>query len=311
MTNFKDSLSQAARDSFCKILSANINYLNKVNNLFAPLPAPGSIPAATLRLMSRMLCNREPPSVPGGGFTGGQCSTRYHVIVEYENVASNYNVNPPVCYRQPPSVAQGVVWGAIGGLRFSMAEPGGVAGTPCNGVTVYKLIELWCRGIGGNPGEGQWIPFIQNAPVATARIASVQRLDGLPDDCGNLPAPVPPVPHGGTKVNTNVVYIDNSNNSVNVGATFTFAFPYIEVNGVVNIPFTLNLEPDVSFTGTINQNGDVVINIGGGSGSGQPPMKDPRKGDCDEESDPVSPPPPVPLIPPSPLKMKTLQRESK
>lgn len=173
------------------------------------------------------LCENRPPGLPSppdSPFVGGQCEgIEYYVTLRYMPNGNQTTIR---------------VYGKVGGARIRFEEiPGGLRG----------VTEVLCQGSNPSPGflpTQQWL-FISSyngaSPTDSVRIVNVERVDGQPDNCGNLPPSYPPDTIPPNQYNTTVTYQYNDGQD--------FSFP------VVIAPFTL--KPQFTFS-----LGGVTFNLG-------------------------------------------------
>lgn len=292
MSSFFDALTAGARTAYCIFLNTQIQ-TGAISNAITGLP-----PQATLDFLSaisRTVCNREnsnPSLNPGGAFPGGQCFTNYRITVTVRDSINRIiggtdgQVGSTLTYST-------VFFGAI-----SRVEP-----FPVNGNA--SAANRWAVRVSSlNDTSGNPLP--PNSPPRTASITPqinvvdgtnfalqlvsvlVERIDGLPDNCGNAPPPSPPPP------NSNVVNIDiNYTNNVGVNLVVPVAFVFNQVafnaNAQITIPFTFSFTPTINFTGQINLgnnrvefNFNQIINTPNGDIFFPPPPSGNGNGDLTE-----------------------------
>ena len=247
---------------------------------FGPLQSPGT-GNRTLSDMGAILqsaCAVPPPlpEAPSPPFTGGQCP-----CVSYSVQISTTGANPgPFFYTRV-----GPIGGAVNGVEVP-ENPGR---------------KSWGFYYGEAACGGRRFELISSSGLETPdtgfsiTVDSATRMDGLPDDCGDPPAPVrppgglPPIPDlppspiipddgpggGGGFIFKPVVGPINitNNGQVTVSVVVNVGGPSLSVP--VTIPVTVNL-PDFS----------VEVNVGG-SGGDTP---------VDQPSDPSNPPKPLPPV---------------
>lgn len=143
------------------------------------------------------LCRQRPsglPSAPTALYSGGQCD-----LVLYE-VTITWNQKDGVVGSHSP----GNFWGPIKSVEFVQH--------PSNRENNQGFLqELWmtCRGSEGNPRPLERLQIAGSYTFATSILSvSLRRIDGKPDNCGDLPSDYPktPVPPGDrlTLVNINI-----------------------------------------------------------------------------------------------------------
>lgn len=163
-----------------------------------------------------------PPSVP---FTGGQCPVVYQIaaVVSYENLSSTDTFN------------LGSYWGPIKSVVFTPSVPA---------VSGYygKRHDLSIKSHGSGSGAYQQdvIETVQR-PFGNLRLVesiSVSRVDGQPDDCGNLSAVYPPVVLPPASRTTNIT-IDSNNTSFVIPTVVILPSADIDLN--LNVPLVINM----------------------------------------------------------------------
>jgi hypothetical protein len=92
-------------------------------------------------------------------------------------------------------------------------------------------------------------------------ITNITRVDGLPDDCGNVPPPPPPpFPPPGVTYNRPITYTNNEGDDITINAPITLYAPVVDINGNWTIPFDIEL-PDVTIPGDFVFAPDIDINL--------------------------------------------------
>jgi len=274
MVSFLDAATAALRGSYC----AATDRLGVYSELYLGGSNPlGSAALQAANFLHNLACDRPPPSATAPPFTGGQCAGSYNVTIAWtataipgsglpnESGSDTIAVNGPV---QGASVVH------TSGRFYAEIR---AASIPINGgASSYRY-----RSVSDGFYSG-----------ATATITSVVRTDGGTDNCGNPPNVRPPYTPGDNVVNTNITYNNSNNTSVTVPVVIAFGYAKVDVNGVLQIPFTLNapITPTLNISGNINL-GDNSIHYDSGN-----PALPPRS--CGFNSDDVAPDP-SDTIPPS------------
>lgn len=248
--NFSNSIKDGIRGIFCELANDAANF----QSWFTTFPVPGSGPSNDIELFRRFnfarmayrnLCNREPPPVPDPPFFGGQCEgIPYNVYfdLQYEQYAALSGTWEFRADTRGPSTAIGPITNI-----YVVEKPGTVGGVA---VTDY---EIWMEAA-DDPN-----PEFPETTVLQARNLEIQirveRVDGLPDDCGNLlPDPVPPPPPGWNRDDIDITYEGDDGNTYNLTFPIVFGYADLDVNGNFYIPFRINVAP--TFTG----NFDIELN---------------------------------------------------
>lgn len=205
----------------------------------------------------------QPPVVPPPPpYTGGQCDVRYNLYIKYRRVdvggsPPNQTCNEsddPFNVSVPPFGLRGTFWGPIEAV-FLTGEKTTFCG---NG---FWQLGVRCHGESAFPRNpnivdvvSTIVPFSSGTLITQLKEIVVQRVDGLPDNCGNPSGGFPPgAPPAPTVFN---IDIDDGDSIINIPVTW---------NGDINIPLTFGIEGvtiNFDFGGiSFNWNGD--INIGG------------------------------------------------
>jgi len=233
-------------------------------------------PGPAARAVRRPICNTSDEPEPDPGYTGGQCSTRYDLIVRYIRYTD---------------ISQGETAPAAFVLRNRDGP-----------ITQFRVTDI--RPLGGNPP--QWIydvtitadgvtesVSIDNIQgTGTVEALDIERDDGQPDNCGDptyVPAPFPP---GGVPVPISFTYVNNEGDNVTQLGDFNlfapvFA-PVIAPVTTIYAPIRVNL-PDLVFDGTIQLAPDFNINLTPAGGDKSPGTD--GGGDGGSPEDPTTAPP--------------------
>lgn len=299
MADFSSEVKRRARDEYC---SALIDTGMFAKNMAVGL---GALPSVLLWKIARdnyrKFCNREPSPPPSYPFAGGQCQAVYKIDGTAKETLSDGRVIDSVWQDRR-------VWGPI--LSFGYEEQ------PATGIRVFYC-ECYGNGNLSNPltvstrvGMTSSTTGIPDSVSFVATVTSIQRNDGLPDNCGDGPNAPPrnilPPPVDAP----DFVYIDDSGNTINVPLTFAFGLAYLDADLNLNLPVTVNIKPDFDIPVTIAPKFDVVFNLGTGDtvfkpsyppGDEPPDPSDPDRPDNYEPSpdpppnnDPSAPDPPPP-----------------
>ena len=159
-------------------LIGGIDYLFKL--LFPPVPTTTPL--------------SQPYTPP---FTGGQCSTNYHIVLKCFGEGGGVYYSSGNCGRENSSTPAPHI-----GLFSCSANR--IYGAIPSSATLQKTFtqgagfrQLDCVLIGADGVFYQTI-YTSNASTPDAEIFGFFRDDGLTDDCGNLPNPSPTLPIGGS-----------------------------------------------------------------------------------------------------------------
>lgn len=263
MSNFLDSAASAARAGVCQLLSLP-SYLNDMvervgfplyNNPLVEVP----------NFWRRALCDTDAPPPNAPPFTGGQCQTSYRITITWTG-------------QQDVPVGNCV---ASNGSTFGTASgPISFAGITRENSGRFFFLTARFNDRFGNPFTLSTSAFTDACGGGTITGINLLRLDGLPDDCGNLDPEYEDLEPGDVTINNDITYENNLGVQVTIPVVFVYARAQIDARANITIPFTLNLSPTVRFTGTVSLDGTVNFNFVP-SGTGTIP-KDPRKDPCDD-----------------------------
>lgn len=263
-------------------------------------PGTGGRGAADIAGLLQRACEVPPPlpdeSTPPP-FPGGQCEcVLYAVNVTFEspngppNTFTENRLGPIGAARRKPSPVPGQEDRTEIGYDFGSAGCGG------------RQFRLFASFNADSPGSDEW----------NLTVNSTTRLDGLADDCGDLPPPPPPPrpPIPQPPESDPIPRIDPDGNPLPPITIRPIVGPvYVDVDGSLNVPVTVNIDGgDTPITIPVNVNlGDFspTINIGGSggaSGDDGPPkpvrpiccVPPPPRERPGEEEDPDEPPSEVP-----------------
>jgi hypothetical protein len=285
--SFSEAAAQAVQGAACSLLAASDNATAWINSVYGLDGDFGNIAGA----LRKNICNESEPDISGYGpqspFTGGQCSTDYRVIYEWANrtFATDCSSRPD----QPLSTEDAEpIFGPITGVRFEFSmdgpnDPRCAAGWSrrqividhAGGSSVVKEDDI----DGFSPGFDE-----TNGSVA---ITAVERLDGLPDDCGN--------PLGGVgeyndySETTAITYEDNSGTEVTENVTVSLRPLIVGIGGILYAPVTVNVG-GITLSGTVKLAPEFKVDLFpdglfGGGGNTDNPAPEPS------EPDPTPTPP--------------------
>ena len=293
MTSLLEGATTALRRSFCAATST----LERWTEIYYPTPILGDYPIGARQFASRLFCDREPPTLPGG-VAGGQCLVSYTIVIRWRATAIPGSGLP-----DENSTDTIVFTGAFNGVsvvhdsgRF-YAELRAASIPIVSGASTYRYRSV---------SDGFYTG-------ATTEIISLTRDDGLPDNCGSVvPAPPVPVPPTGTGDPVSITYNNDEGDTINLNGTVVFAPVVVNVSGNLIVPFSLNLNANfnIPINGSINlTTGDINLDFGGnGQGNESSDCKDPTKlppaepEPPDASDPPVAPPPLNPEDPDAPKR---------
>lgn len=279
MSNFSEALADAARGGLCQVLSVP-EYINDTLDRIGFFPyteARRAIPD----FWRNLLCDTPAPAPNPPAFTGGQCSARYRILGE------TFNYPNSQCIGNSSPFDFGAWWGPITGVSvvvdgsFANGRNFSLQFTSFGNLSFPKSIPETTRLFVGSSFNG--------CPNVRLDAFNPERIDGLPDNCGDPPPDYDPVTPPDVTVPRDVTYENSQGVTVTIPVVFVYARAQLDVDANITIPFTLNIAPNISFAGTVNFNGEV--NIGTTPTGEGTPAKDPRKGDCDDIAIPTEPVP--------------------
>lgn len=256
--DIRDSVGQAfcsgfeAYDDIARY-SAGLLYPERVGEVYPNSPAGGLANTGIA-----FFCNRPPVPPDAPPFQGGQCEgVRYRVTVDVirefdgENIGSTVNV--------------------VGPVRGAEKRVSG------SNESVYVLFGPLQSD--GSPSE--IFVTASGNPLSEPVISNIERIDGLPDDCGNPEENYPPLPPDDR---TFPIIINNNSGQI------VFGDGNLNINGDLTVPFFVN-NVGIDFSGELVLNtGDVIINFGGL----------PSNPECEIEPPTTDEPPPPPDEPEEP-----------
>lgn len=275
MTSFREILTEEITEGICSILETGGNYFDWVDQYQIPGSDVGRIP---IDIGYRMLCNREPPALPGPPFTGGQCTNLRYTVTVYLNAVTTTGAPKPGY----PTTTVVLVYGAITGTEVRVTA----------GVETMFVTSTTADVYAGNLN-------VPNEHYTEHYIVSAIPQGGVPDTCGN-PPPVTPEPDPGYREQPiNITYQDNSSTNINLTGNFTFAPPDINIRGELVIPVRIELGGvTIPIKGELNIN-NPVLNLDF-TNVNYPKTTSPNPDCYDSPDDTPDVPPdvPTPVIPP-------------
>lgn len=240
----------AAKNSYC---ADAINTGVAARNL---QPLLGALPAAVLWKVARdnyrKFCNQEPTPAPMVPYNGGQCPVGYEI-----GYSSTDKPSDDVAFVSSGSVR---VWGPVLGFQYENSNDGITNGKYT--VTCFGLFDLGPPSVVSRREEiARTIFPLSRNPILRATIRYIRRIDGQPDNCGNPPGSIPPIIPPPPSVNNNFTYIDNSGNNITVPLTFVAGFAFLDINGKLNVPIRVDINPDFDFPTTVSPSFTINFNV--------------------------------------------------
>lgn len=221
-------------DSFCSLASDPDRFFRVATNTDN---SPFSIASTPIRLLIEnnpdafarsvnfyrgVLCGKlpAPPSegVPPPPFQGGQCDVLYNYDAQFTVDGS-------------PTSGVFPVTNVLGPLNY-------VTGVDGNGRSFARVLD-------GNGQEATGTSVSPGQGTAGINVTNVTRVDGLPDDCGNLPTSFDPATPSDYTVPVTFPTTDPMGNPVDEPADIIFGPPVPDGNGGFKFPFEI-LFPDGS-----------------------------------------------------------------
>lgn len=243
MVSFLEGVKNANKAINCFLLGAGGNILGGIASL--PGGSPEFVENTTKALRRLAGCDPDDdPPLPPGAFTGGQCAVPYRIIVAVRNGATG----------EPDPNSPFNVGTRTGPLELTNNTP---APTFC----VAPNMGWPSREIRPVSGLQTPIQLVNAACSNFDRFVGVtlERVDGLPDDCGG-PSPIFP-PATPTNIDIDVTYNIDDGTEVTVTIPFIYAPITTDISGNFRIPFTFDFG-GVEFSGNVSlePNFNVTIN---------------------------------------------------
>jgi hypothetical protein len=227
----------------------------------------------SVRQARGLVCGEPAPALPPPPFTGGQCpGVDYTVVTETVVNGSGQG--------QVTTIGPGPV---DAGTERREDETG-----------TFAFVEFSGPWSGGsNPGN-EFTRILGSASdpnTVSLNVISVTRNDGLPDDCGDPSIGPPTYEPGDYTTNPTITYDDPAGGSpITINPDVTVTPVYIDGDGLINVPIIFNFEDGSSLFGDIVlSTGDIVFNIGGGTGPTTPTDDSPVPDDGGPDGDPADP----------------------
>lgn len=291
MATLIDAVKNAGKQAFCTLQSAGYNAWYLFSKLAeGDMQAAGKFATASNGLFCNNPVDVPFGQLPSGPFTGGQCPTGYlgEAAFNYPNGTRGYLLQKG---------------GLVGPIKGIVPVGTGVDGlgrtyTNWNFDTATGLVE---------PNGSGWVydeNLGQGIPKATLVSQTYTRMDGEPDNCGDIGGAVPPYEPGSTTIVTDITYTpEGGGPNITIPATVILGFAYVDANANIRIPVTVNLggvkiplslnltTGDINFGGIRVGSPDIDvkfdIRLGGPGGITVPPGSEP----------PIGPPPGEPDYP--------------
>lgn len=252
MVAFFDALKSAVKSTYCTLASPAGAALKLGGNIYNGLGAEDQgddliAAGELLQNASNIACSIPPGTVTGSDFpvpfTGGQCDGVIY-FVETQDIRDGSPNGAPNTVGNAGPVSKNVFF-----------RPDG-----------RKQVEI----LSGNGSSFRTIVAATPQQDVDIQVLSITRLDGQPDDCGDLPREKPQYNRNDWTTTTPVNYDDNNNNPQTDNTTFEFGPVNISPNGLVNVPVSITFENGSSLFGDFNlTTGDINfgVNVGGGGGT--------------------------------------------
>lgn len=230
--------------------------------------------------------NPTPPPPTPPPFTGGQCSGVSYIVTYSYDVEQG---NP--CGTQTFGPFTRTKIGPIRGLRTATTG----VDCSCPGGSIGAVYLQSSNSSGGLVEEV--VGSRAQDCISGARIISVSRVGGSPDDCGDPPPP-PPVPPPSQPIN--FTYVNNQGDNVNVSGDVNIGIPILIAPFTLVAPVTITAG-GISFNGSVNLSPEFDVTIspsfggsgngpgGGGGGTGQPTQPIPPDDEDPNDDSPAAP----------------------
>ena len=247
-SEFFEGFGENTQDFTASLRDAIVGHACDIWERYPKWMSEGSNPVSSFqRGFMNSACSKKPgfspPQIEPPSFEGGQCPVQYEVLME---ATTSFNGQP-----QSNRTSRRLVYGPIENVEVTRPIPN-------NDPRIIGFYVLG-RDINGNVNE-------QTDPIGgvgwEAQLISVEinRLDGLPDDCGGSPPGYPDIP----PPTSNELNVDITVNSFD-GNELTFPVTWYSIRPDFNFPITLDV-------GGI----DVTLDLSGLTLKGDPTINNPR-----------------------------------
>ncbi len=270
MGSFREGLTEGLRTAACVLVGGQPEFISRWLDFTTP---SGLLPLANA--VRQWVCGTDPSEdvpIPPPPFAGGQCPVLYDVTVS----TTVFDLFGPGIDGTVVSSAR--VLGPIGGVVSSTTQPG-FEGQGTVAVSSADGLITTSPATGTEGGTG-----------FTITVLSVTRVDGLPDECGDPPPDLPPP--SPVTIDVDVTYGPTNNFTVTVPVIFGIA--YVSLDGRVNIPINVQLNPEFALNGTLEIFPDFQLDLDFNVGTnpnddgpvGDEPPENPDQNPGDETDDP-------------------------
>jgi len=245
MVTFREALENTSKAALCSVLAGG-----EAAAWLGVAVTGGNAPdvvADEIRKLRLTSCDNPDSDVdiPEGDFTGGQCDTLYRVFITVRDDASGVIVLGPERAAENQNASNNAnIWtGPIEGIRI-----GQVVSSPARYGWILQHDGIETVGTLSYPSS-----------TLSATIDRVERVDGLPDDCGDIPPPPIP-PYSPVTINKTIIFNDNSNTEITEEGDFNILAPVI-IGGNLIAPITVNVG-GIDIPVRVNlSTGDISINF--------------------------------------------------
>lgn len=296
MADFRDAIAETAGNLACQsarsIRTLSQAVANLPGGIFTQPPSDGAF------LLERLYCNKDPYTQP---FTPADCPIRYTVTI---TARSEGNANPA---QNGTFTNTGVRWGPLGAPVVRRFESGD------NPPSDRAGVDLLDYGDGnlprqGSPSKVQFIGLTALSPTATYVVLGMTARP-FPEGSSNSCELSPPVPYNPLDhtYDVPVTYTPPGGVAVTVPFIAVVGLFFVDVNGQVNMPITLNIKPNININlpdgfkvqATLNlTTGDTQIDWVAGDEPNTPPPALPPSSQPPITSPTNPAPPKPPAIPP-------------
>lgn len=243
MASFADVVRDAAKQSFCDALGQSQEFNNELGKLTGYKPVIDG-PAA----LRGAYCNRpEPGPKPQAPFQGGQCD------------GSNYSITATLNARGVPNGPD---------LAFPLQTFAVGPISNISGETLPEGSSTIARAFVVDKNGKRYFGGSSNSTFVSLTGITVTRFGGLPDDCGNPPAPDPPFPEDGYVPQLPPgVYLNDTGQEVQVQPTAKVRKPILRPDGGISVNIEVNVGGVIVDTDFNLNTGNINFNFGSNNGN--------------------------------------------
>lgn len=228
MGSFADGIREGLRSAYCSQVASSPQWFTGLRRVLVPSPLREGADN-----LYRWVCNQpleNAPELPPPPFTGGQCPVLYDV-----------STNNLITFTDGSTLTlqSGVsrVLGPITGLGS------GPPGTACGQGETQDAAGVYSASgftVTGCPSGA--------ASITAVSIATLVRVDGQPDYCGD---PGPDIPGEPAPIDIDIDVTYGPNNEYNITVPVVLAPVFINAKGELNVPVTVSIAPNFDISGTL------------------------------------------------------------